>query len=131
MSDEIKVTFNLQVTNGFFTDRVALGQVSLDQVAKGRGGTTQTFTDSESDFDQSGVTTEGLVFIRNLEASGRAPFQFGPEIGTTGVAEMMCTLEPGDFAFFRMKPGVQLRGVCVPVGTAYTTCKVDIRIYED
>jgi len=131
MSDEIKVAFNLSAVNGYFTDRVALGQVAFDQANAGRGGTTQTFTDSESNFEQDGVTTEGLIYIRNLEATGRASFQFGPEIGTTGVAEMMCTLEPGDFAFFRMKPGVQLRGVCVPVGTAYTTCKVDIRIYED
>lgn len=131
MSNEIKVAFNLFASNGFFTDRVSLGQVSFDQTNAGRGGTTQTFTDSEADFDQDGVTTEGLVYIRNIEPAGRASFQFGPEIGTTGAGEMVCTLEPGDFAFFRLKAGVQLRGVAVPVGTAYTTCKVDIRIYED
>ena len=131
MSEEIKVSFNLQAVNGFFTDKASLGQVSFDQTNAGRGGTTQTFTDSETDFDQAGVTTEGLAFISNIEPAGRASFEFGPEIGTSGAAELICTLEPGDFAFFRMKQGAQLRGVAVPVGTAYTTCKVDIRIYEN
>jgi hypothetical protein len=131
MSEEIKVSFNLQVANGFLTDRVALGQVSIDQATAGRGGNTQTFTESESAVSQDGVTTEGVVFMRNLEAAGGASFEWGPEAGTTGVMSLCGVLAPGEFAFFRLSPGVQLYGRSAPVGTGGESCKVDIRVYEN
>ncbi len=130
MANEIKVAFNLQVDNGFFQDRVPLGQQQYDQAAPGRGGVTQTFTDTEADVDQDGVTTEGFCYLRNLEATGGASWDFGPEVGTTGSMAAVGRLGPGEFAFFPLKAGTQLRGVCIPVGTAYTSCKIDVRIYE-
>ena len=130
MANEIKATFNLTVQNGHFRDQVALGQTSIDQAAIGRGGITQTFTETESDFDQDGVTTEGMVFMRNVEPAGNASLEYGPQVGA-GDMEPIGILGPGEWAFFRMKPGVQLRGVAIAVGTASVTCQVDIRIYED
>ena len=130
MANEITVGFNLQVLNGYFTDRVALGQVQFDQNNAGRGGGVQQFTTSEEDFaigdiDVASGSTAGFCYLRNIEAAGGADFLFGPQVGT-GNFEAIGTLAPGEFAFFRLTPGVQLRGKA-----SSGTCKVDIRIYED
>ena len=105
MANEITLKFSLQVENGFLKQSVNIGQLQVDQAAAGMAGGAQEIGTSEEVVDFGDVSTEGLLFLRNLDDTNY--IEFGPE--DTGAMVAVGKLEPGEFAFFRVKPSVVLR----------------------
>lgn len=121
MADEFKLRFSYLVENGFFRDSFQGGQINIDQASPGRGGYVQVIGTSEETVVFGDVTTEGLLFMRNLDATNF--ITFGPD--STGM-KVVGKLKPGEVAFFRVDPAVVLKA---KADTA--SCKLDVRLYED
>lgn len=122
MADELKLTLASRLTNGSFKDNFDPGQISIDQAAVGAHRPIVTVGTSEEVIDTGDVATLGWCIMQNLDATNYV--DWGPESGGAMVA--IGRLEPGEWAAFRLKPGIVLRG---QANTA--ACKVDVRIYED
>ncbi len=119
---EITANLNIEVRNGFFAESIRPGQIRIDQSGIGRGGVVQTIGTVEEVVTHAEVSTEGVTYLRNLDATNFV--QFGPE--DTGAMRIIGKLKPGEFAFFRMAPSVVLRA---KADTA--AVKLDVRVYED
>ena len=122
MANEITLKFSLQAENGFLKQSVNIGQLQVDQAAAGMAGGAQEIGTSEEIVDFGDVSTEGLLFLRNLDDTNY--IEFGPE--DTGAMVAVGKLEPGEFAFFRVKPSVVLRA---QADTA--ACLLQVLLLED
>lgn len=122
MANEITLKFSLQAENGFLKQSVNIGQLQIDQAAAGMAGGAQEIGTSEEVVDFGDVSTEGLLFLRNLDDTNY--IEFGPE--DTGAMVAVGKLEPGEFAFFRVKPSVVLRA---QADTA--ACLLQVLLLED
>lgn len=110
MADEIRVKASIKVENGEFQfPEIGRSEVRVDQAAEGGGvpGTLSIGT-SEEDVDLSALTTEGWLWMKNLDTTNHV--QWGASTG--GTFPSMVTigrLEAGEPALFRMEPGATLR----------------------
>ena len=126
MPNEINVSLNMQVKNGPYSDYVQPGQIQIDQAAIGREGVVHTVGTSVTTIYSSGggdITTEGLVYLRNLDDTNYCTF--GPWSGSSQTT--IGKLKPGEYCFFRMDPAIStLRA------TADTAAiELDVRIFSD
>lgn len=122
MADELKLTLASRLTNGSFKDNFDPGQISIDQAAVGAYRAIVIVGTAEEVIGAGDVGTLGWCILQNLDDTNHV--DWGPESGGAMVA--IGRLEPGEWAAFRLKPGIVLRG---QANTA--ACKVDVRIYED
>lgn len=120
MADEISASISVRVVNGDFTDVVSPGTVEIDQVASGYAGGIVSVGTSEEDLAVGDVTSPGLLYLRNLDATNFVTY--GPK-STNMVA--FGKLMPGEFAFLRLDPTVTLRW---KADTA--AVKVETRLYQ-
>lgn len=105
MANEITLSFNLQLTNGNYTESVNPGSVRIDQAAIGANGGVYSVPTSEEVVDTGDVSTEGLLYLQNLDATNY--INYGPESG--GAMVSIAKLEPGEFAFLRLDSTATLR----------------------
>lgn len=124
MADELKLTLQASLVNGYFKDTFAPGQIAITQNAIGGHRPIVIVGTGEEDLSVGDVTTNGWLLIRSLEPAGGNYVQFGPKSGGSMVA--VGRLKPGEIACLRLEPGVTLRWVA---NTA--SVKVDVRLYED
>jgi len=122
MANEITLKFSLQAENGFLKESVNIGQLQIDQAAVGMAGGAQSIGTSEEVVGFGDVSTEGLLYLRNLDDTNYV--EFGPE--DTGAMVPIGKLEPGEFAVFRLKPSVVLRA---QADTA--ACLLQVLLLED
>ena len=96
------------------------GTQSITKAGKGKYQSTLSVTTSEKTVSTYGeLTTEGLIFVRNLDATNFVRLGF-----STGVYGMK--VKPGETFVFRLVPGAT---VYLIADTA--TCLVDIDVLED
>lgn len=124
MSDELKVTVQTVLANGFFKDQFNPGQVAITQNAIGGHRPIVVVGTSEEDVAVGDVGTLGYCVLRSLEPAGGNYVQWGPKSAGSMVA--VGRLKPGEVAVLRLEPGITLRWVA---NTA--AVKVDVRLYED
>ena len=124
MSDEIKVRLSVNATNSPFKHTIAPGQVEIDQSTIGRGGYTQTIGTSEEAIDVGDVTTEGCLFLQNLDDTNFV--EYGCEAGSGGMASPAFKLKAGEVAWMRLAPGAALRA---KADTA--AVKLEVCCFED
>ena len=104
--NEIKVTQQLQITNGAYKKAFAPGTVSVTQTNKGASAGIWTIGTSEEDITFNDITTEGWLSLVNLDPTNYV------EYGAAATTPTMATLGRmrfGEPAQFRMEPGVTLR----------------------
>jgi len=124
MANEISVSFNAQIVNGFYRDTIQPGQVQITQSAVGRGGHVQSVGFAAPEvIDIGDVATNGILYLRNLDDTNYVTF--GPQSDAATI-EVFGKLKPGEFAFLRLAPTVVL---WAQADTA--ACLVDVRLYED
>lgn len=114
MANEIDFQVSLQLRNGNLQGDFKPGNVDIDQASAEAQKYVVTITSSaQITLSTSGVTTEGLMMMRNL--SGSNYFDFGPSTtgGSTGIMFGRC--KAGEPAAFRLKPGV------IPLAIAQST----------
>lgn len=123
MANEINISFNAQIENGYYRDTIQLGQMQIDQAAIGRGGHVQNVGTDAEVVDLGDVATNGLLYLRNLDDTNYVTF--GPQSDGATI-EVFGKLKPGEFAFLRLAPTVVL---WAEADTG--ACLVDVRLYED
>lgn len=121
MANEIKLRFSYLVENGFFRESFPGGQINIDQANPGRGGGVQVIGTSEETIAFGDVTTEGMLFMQNLDTANF--IEWGPD--STGMVQCG-KIMPGKIAWFRVFPGVVLKAKADSA-----SCKLDVRLYED
>jgi hypothetical protein len=121
MANEIKLRLSFRVENGNFKDNWQGGQIDITQNNPGRGGYVQVIGTSEETIVFGDVTTEGILFMVNLDNTNF--IEWGPD--STGMVRCG-KIMPGKPAWFRVFPGVVLKA---KADTA--SCKLDARLYED
>ena len=127
MADEITVLAAISCLNGNFRlPQIGSEQLTFDQAAQGGGvpGTVEIGT-SEEDVDVSALTTEGWLWMRNLDDTNYV--DWGPSSGgTSPVMVAIGRMEAGESALFRLKPEVTLR-----MKANVAACVVQILVLED
>lgn len=122
MANEITVTTSMQCVNGTFTTTYAPGSVRATQTTKGKFSTTVTIGTSETDVTISNLTTPGLVFLRNLDATNRV--EWGPKsAGSMVLCGNMLASDPP--SHFRLGGSVTLR-----MKAYVASCQVQIDVLE-
>lgn len=127
MAGELKVTIQGTHTKGTGSTATKRtwnnGQLSVDVAATGAFG-PQTFDigTSEEAITFTDITTEGWLFMKNLDATNYV--QWGPTTG--GAMVVMGRLKAGEEACFRMDSGATLR---LQANTA--ACKVDLMLIPE
>lgn len=122
MANEIRGQLNFTVTNESFRDQVSEAfEINQAEVGFSPGTVLVQDSPTETDIDLSELTSEGFVFMKNLDATYNVTW--GPKSG--GVMVPLGCLKPGEIAFFRLEPLTVLRmtGDTDP-------CKVEVRVYE-
>ncbi len=121
MANEIKSTLSVTIVNGEFKDQISESD-SITQNAQGAGGGIVGVTTSEGDLSVGGVTTNGYLFIKNLDSTNF--ISYGPK--SAGVMVAFGKLLAGEWAWIRIKSGVTIRAIA---DTA--TCKISYTLYQD
>ena len=122
MSGTISVSFTASVSNGEFSDSLQIRSTSYTQTNIGASSGVRSIGTTEEVISTGDVAVEGFVYMKNLDSSNF--IEYGPDSGGTMVS--FGKLEPGEFAWFRLKPGITFKA---KADTAAVL--VDIRIYED
>lgn len=121
MANEIQGSFGLRVANGYFSDSYQ-NSFSYTQYSLGRGGYVQTIGTSEEVVDVGDIDANGWCLLVNLDTTNYV--EYGPE--SSGAMVAFGKLKPGEFAWFRLKPGVALRA---QANTA--DVQLDVRVYAE
>ena len=123
MANEIKLTVDMSVINGTFTDQFRPATIAIDQGAIGRGGYVQIIDNAlETAINFGDISTNGYCVLRNLDEDNYVIW--GPDWSSALIT--LGKLNPGEIAVFRVAPGVAIWALAdtAPV-------KLDVRIYED
>lgn len=122
MADEQLVRLSVTTNKGFQVETISSGSISMDMANPGRGGSIQSIGFAAEEVIGFGdVATEGNLYMKNLDPDNF--IEWGPESGGSMVP---CgKILPGEIAWYRMKPGVILRGQA-DTGN----CLLDVRLYE-
>lgn len=108
MADEIRLSLNAQLENGFLKDRFNPGTLLVDQNTLGAHAPIVDVGTSEEDMPVGDVATLGYLILQNLDATNFV--DYGPKNGSN-VMEDFARIYPGEFAVIRLKPGITLRWV--------------------
>lgn len=122
MANEITMQITFSVTNGNFVDTFDSTLRNVDQAMAGRGGYAQDIGTTEEVIDLGDVSTNGYCILTNLDAANYV--EWGPE--SAGAMVTMGKLKSGEYAIFRMAPGVVLRAKANT-----SNVLLDVRLYED
>lgn len=123
MANEITLNLSALIVNGNYRDTFDVnGQIVIDQANAGADGGIVEIATAETTISLTRLTTEGLLFMRNLD--GTNFIEFGPDSGGSMVA--IGKLKPGEIALFRLKPGVTLKA---QADTA--ACDLYVKCLED
>lgn len=107
MANEITLNARFKLINGNLKPgEVIISNLQVDQAAAEVSMFTQNIGTSEEDVSFTGVTTLGWLLMRNLDGTNYV--QWGAKDTTMKTAGR---LEAGEFAFFRVEPGITLRMV--------------------
>lgn len=104
MSQEIRVSANVAVTNGNYTDQF-VKNVSIDQATASGTKPTIALTTSDTALTFSGISTNGYAVFYNTDSVNYC--KVGPE--SAGAIVPMLRINPGEFAVLRLEPGVVIR----------------------
>ena len=104
MADEISISLNFSVTQGYFS-RTLKSQFNDDFPITGVGGGIQKIGTTPEEIDFGDVTYEGWLHLENLDADNT--IDWGPSSGATWLA---ChKLTPGMAILVYVKPGVTFK----------------------
>lgn len=107
MANEITLTAIAKLVNGSLTPgTIKVSNLQVDQTNAEVDTFTQNIGTSEEDVTFGNVTTLGWLFMRNLDSTNYV--QWGAKDTTMKTAGR---LEAGEFALFRVEPGITLRMV--------------------
>ena len=123
MANEITVSFNAQVVNGFMRETIQPGQVQIDQAAIGRAGHAQEIGTSAEAVDLGDVSTNGMLYLRNLDDTNY--ILWGPQSDAATI-EVCGKLKAGEFAWLRLDGSIVL---WAQADTA--ACLLDVYLFED
>lgn len=120
MANEISVSFRFGVTNGNYDPgTINVSNQQITQTAAGAAEGIQNIGTSEEELSNGGLSTEGWIFMRNLNATNY--IQVGFSTGVYGIR-----LEAGECAMFRTEPN------CTIYMKANTgACNLQYRWLED
>lgn len=121
MANELQITLSSTFTNGSLKDTIASATLNVTQTTQGFHGPCVSVGTSEEDFDDGDVATLGWIYMKNVDSSNYV--QWGPK--SAGAMVAMGRLKAGEWAIFRMEPGITLRWVA---NTA--AVKVQVKLYE-
>jgi len=122
MAGTLTLTFTGSLVNGEFADTLPSARATtITQTGQGCSSGIVNVGTSEEDLTISDITTEGIMYIKNLDSTNYVTL--GPKSGTM-VAFMR--LKAGEWGFFRLEPGIT---ITLQANTASVKC--DIRVYED
>ncbi len=101
MSNEISLSLTLTVSNGGYSETVSQsGQ--FNQAAAGAVGGVAATTTSMSDLPLGSVSTLGMLFLKNLDASNACDYGYDD----SGTFRAFGTIKAGEFAIMRLKTGI-------------------------
>ena len=123
MANEITISLNAQVVNGFYRDTIQPGNLQIDQSAVGRAGHVQNIGTSAETVDLGDVSTNGILYLRNLDETNY--ITYGPQSDAATI-EVFGKLKAGEFAIMRLAPTIVLWAVA---DTA--ACLLDVKLFED
>jgi len=124
MANEIQITLNATVVNGFYRDTIQPGLLQVDQAAIGRGGHVQLIGfAAPEEVDLGDVSTNGILYLRNLDDTNYV--LFGPQSDAATI-EVFGKLKPGEYAIMRLAPTIVL---WAQADTG--DCLVDVKLFED
>lgn len=121
MANELQITLSSKFTNGSLKDTIESSTLNVTQATQGFHGPMVSVGTSEEDFDDGDVATLGWIYLKNLDSANYV--QWGPK--SAGAMVAIGRLKAGEWAFFRLEPGVTLRWVA---NTA--AVKVQVKLYE-
>lgn len=122
MSNEIKLTVNLKVTNGDYKGSLPMGQLSLDQTTQGAQSGIQNVGTTAEDLDVGDVSTPGILVMRNLDTTNFV--EIGKDVSSS--FEKIGRMKPGDPFVMRVAAGVTLQ---LKADTA--ACNVQVMLLEE
>ena len=96
---DFTVTTLLKVDKGFLQDTKNAANIQIDQTGDGAAGGVQNVGTSAEAIDLGDVSTPGLAFFRNLDATNFV--QLGMDVGGAGFEEFIKLL-PGEPALMRL-----------------------------
>lgn len=130
MSNEIRLTIQGIIENGYYRDRFEAIGFQLDQVSPGAHNPIVSVGEAPEVIPFGDIVTEGYLFLRLIEQTNYVIW--GPLYIAGGTDPETATLveagrlRPGEPNCLRLQPGVQLGWYAV--GGA---CQVDMRLWED
>ena len=107
MADEITIAINGTISNGNLSQTFNKGSLSITQTNRESDGGVESVATSEEDLTIANITTNGWLFLRNLDATNY--ITYGPKSGGAMVA--LGKLKAGEVACLRLYPGVTLRWI--------------------
>jgi len=116
MSQEITLTASLAVSNGSYKDSMTPSTLKINQTNQLGLSGSKSFSTSDTAFTTTGLTTLGLMMIQNLDPTNY--IDIGPDSG--GAIIPFIRLKAGEFAVFRLKPGITFR---TQANTAAVICE--------
>ena len=121
MANEITLTAKLSVTNGNFTDERNANRISITQSSLGAQGGVQNIGTSHEAISLGDVSTEGYVWMRNLDDTNFV------QVGLDGGASLtpVIRMNAGESCVFRLDAAATLYA---EADTA--ACDLDILILE-
>ena len=124
MANEQKVNTSVTVENGNMKHTISPGQIQMDQAAQGAWAPVVSVSTSEEDLLPVDISTLGLLFLRNLDATNYVTY--GPKT-TGGSMQSYGRLEATDMIHsVRLEPGITMRW---QANTA--NVKVQVWLFED
>jgi hypothetical protein len=120
MSDEIKASLTLSVSNGNYSERFSSSGVSVDQTTQAGAGAVVTVGTAVQTLSLGNVTTAGYAAFRNLSTltSGTHAIFVGSYDGTNN--QEVVKLQRGMAAVLPLVPTITI-GVRAVTSTQYTS----------
>jgi len=104
MADEVRVTFQMTVANGNYSDSFAK-TASYSMSAIGAASGIQSIGTSEENLVTTDITTNGFLILQNLDSTNYVDYG----LDNAGTMRGIGRIKAGEFAWLRMKPATSLR----------------------
>lgn len=122
MANELQLTLGVTFANAALKDNVASSTLNVTQTTLGfHAPVVSVGSGAEEDLSVGDIGTLGWIYLKNLDTANYV--QWGPKSGGSMVA--VGRLKFGEFAIFRLEPGITLRWIA---NTA--AVKVLVKLYE-
>lgn len=125
MANEIRVSTQIQIGNGYFVVPLTGSMQQLTQNVAGGGIPGMVnLTTADTTIDMSSLTKAGYVFIKNIDDTSEIAYGPNADFGM---------LKPGEEALFRILPTATFKMKCVDDGSSGTVdeAKAIVQIFED